>query len=142
MRYDRAVTTSPTHAGGVVIRIIDGAPHALVITARRNPDHWVLPKGHIEAGESAADAAVREVREEAGVIAELLEPVEDVRLRVGGEDQVIRYFLMRAPGDASAGEGRQALWLRARDAEERVSFAEARGTLRRGFAAWHSRGDR
>jgi len=36
-----------------------------------------LPKGHPEPGESAAEAAAREVREEAGVTAELIEPLGD-----------------------------------------------------------------
>jgi 8-oxo-dGTP pyrophosphatase MutT (NUDIX family) len=136
------MSLQPTHAGGVVIRTVAGTPHALVITARRNPNDWVLPKGHIEPGESAADAAVREVREEAGVDAELLEPVEDVRLRVGSEDQVIRYFLMRTDADARPHEGRQALWLPARAAEERLSFGEARATVRRGFDAYRRRAGR
>lgn len=124
-----------------MIRAIDGAPHALVITARRNPADWVLPKGHIEPGESAGEAAVREVREEAGVDAEVLEPLEDVRLRAGGEDQVVRFFLMRADRDAVPHEGRQARWLPSRAAEERLSFAEARATVRRGFDAYRRRGE-
>ena len=37
-----------------------------------------LPKGHPEAGETAAQAAAREVREEAGVAGELLESLGDV----------------------------------------------------------------
>ena len=38
---------------------------------------WDLPKGHIEAGESESDAALREVEEETGVVAEIVgnEPV-------------------------------------------------------------------
>ncbi len=43
-----------THAGGIVVRY-DGQPQYLIVTAKYNPDHWVLPKGHIEPGESLED---------------------------------------------------------------------------------------
>lgn len=52
-------------AGGVVVRD-DGA--MLMIRLR---DRWDLPKGHVEAGESDSVAALREVEEETGIIAEL-----------------------------------------------------------------------
>ena len=40
---------------------------------------WALPKGHIDAGESPAETAVREVREETGVEGRLVEKLGDVR---------------------------------------------------------------
>jgi 8-oxo-dGTP pyrophosphatase MutT (NUDIX family) len=40
---------------------------------------WALPKGQIDAGESAAETAVREVREETGVSGRLVEKLGDVR---------------------------------------------------------------
>ncbi len=51
------------------MRVVDGLPYAAVI-ARRNRSgklEWCLPKGHLEAGESAVEAARREIEEEAGV---------------------------------------------------------------------------
>lgn len=48
-------------AGGIVV-----APHGEVVMIRRS-GHWDLPKGHIEAGESAEVCAVREIEEETGV---------------------------------------------------------------------------
>ncbi len=60
-------------AGGVVVRDDE---LVVIVPTRRGP-HGVrvlgLPKGHPEQGESAAQAALREVREEAGVSGELLE---------------------------------------------------------------------
>ncbi len=47
-------------AGGIV-----ADPEGRVVMIRRN-DRWDLPKGHIEAGESAEDCAVREIGEETG----------------------------------------------------------------------------
>jgi ADP-ribose pyrophosphatase YjhB (NUDIX family) len=60
-------------AGGVVVRCDDVV---VIVPTRRGPGGVKvlgLPKGHPEAGESAAEGAVREVREEAGVSGELLE---------------------------------------------------------------------
>jgi 8-oxo-dGTP pyrophosphatase MutT (NUDIX family) len=65
-------------AGGVVVRNMRGRPY---IAAVRVKDGTVLalPKGHIDAGESSAEAAAREVREETGVEGSLVEKLEDVR---------------------------------------------------------------
>jgi 8-oxo-dGTP pyrophosphatase MutT (NUDIX family) len=54
-----------TSAGGVIYRRRDGVVHVLLI--RDAYQHWGLPKGHVEARESAADAALREVEEETGL---------------------------------------------------------------------------
>jgi 8-oxo-dGTP pyrophosphatase MutT (NUDIX family) len=66
-------------AGGVVLR--DGACVVIVPTRRAADGSKVLalPKGHPDPGESAADAALREVREEAGVTATVREKLGDVR---------------------------------------------------------------
>ena len=36
---------------------------------RHNGGHWSFPKGHVESGESEADTAAREIREETGLTA-------------------------------------------------------------------------
>jgi 8-oxo-dGTP pyrophosphatase MutT (NUDIX family) len=65
-------------AGGLVVRRMRGRPY---IAAVRVKDGTVLalPKGHIDPGESAAEAAEREVREEAGIRGELVEKLGDVK---------------------------------------------------------------
>lgn len=60
-------------AGGVVVR---GDDVVVIVPTRRGPGGIKvlgLPKGHPEDGESAAEGALREVREEAGVSGDLLE---------------------------------------------------------------------
>lgn len=54
-------------AGGVV----ESAGGELLMIRLR--ERWDLPKGHVEAGESGRMAAVREVEEETGVIAEIVD---------------------------------------------------------------------
>lgn len=65
--------------GGVVVR---GTETIVIVPTRRaarGAQVLALPKGHPENGESAADAALREVREEAGVETTVREKLGDVR---------------------------------------------------------------
>jgi ADP-ribose pyrophosphatase YjhB (NUDIX family) len=49
-------------AGGVVLN-----PKGLVLVVNQNNNSWSLPKGHLDEGESAREAARREIYEESGV---------------------------------------------------------------------------
>ncbi|MEA2428974.1 MAG: hypothetical protein QOF37_2602 [Thermoleophilaceae bacterium] len=85
-------------AGGVVVRRMRGK-HYVAAVRVKNGTVLALPKGHIEPGESAADAARREVREEAGIEGELQEKLGDVKYWYarGGERvfKVVSFFLLR-----------------------------------------------
>jgi 8-oxo-dGTP pyrophosphatase MutT (NUDIX family) len=73
------LTSTEFSAGGVVVR---DEKCVVIVPTRRAADGskvLALPKGHPEDGESAADAALREVREEAGVESRLVEKLGDVR---------------------------------------------------------------
>lgn len=118
---------NPTHAGGVVVRHrSDGLPELLLVTGRRHRDHWVLPKGHVDPGEVPETTAMREVREESGVIADVVAQLDDTEIDVGGEHQRIRWFLMEARDTLEDHELREVVWLDARSALERLTFADTR----------------
>ena len=59
-----------TSAGGVVYRKT-GSKIEFLIVQHSGHHRWVLPKGWIEKGEKKEETAVREVKEEAGVEAEI-----------------------------------------------------------------------
>lgn len=81
-------------AGGVVI---NDAGDVLLIRHRNGS--WVFPKGHIEAGESKVDAAVREVEEEAGVQSVVVDPCQTWQtayVNPRREGRRITWYLLRS----------------------------------------------
>src|SRR5437762_9539110 len=85
-------------AGGVVVRKLrNGWSFAAIRPAGKTV--WTLPKGIIARGDSAADTAVREVAEETGVEARLVEKLGDTRYVYtwAGERvfKVVSFFLLR-----------------------------------------------
>ena len=86
-------------AGGLVVRRFRGRPFVACIRVKEGT-LLALPKGNIDEGESAADTAVREVREETGLSAEVVEKLDDVKywyVRRGGPRvfKVVSFFLLR-----------------------------------------------
>jgi 8-oxo-dGTP pyrophosphatase MutT (NUDIX family) len=133
----RSVTPDgETHAGGVVYRQrwFDKCRY-LLVEARANPGRWVLPKGHIEPGESLRETAVREVHEEAGIWA-VIESDLGIRTFPAPDNTVrARFFLMRARGRGlKADRDRLHRWVRFEQAVALASFEETRELLRQAEA--------
>ena len=122
--------TSLTHAGGVVFRVSEGRREVLLVRSRNESHHWVFPKGHIEAGESPEETALREVREEAGSRAKVLAPVGECEFEMPGEWVRVRYFSMRYCGPCAASEERETKWCPIERALESLSFENDRQLLR------------
>jgi 8-oxo-dGTP pyrophosphatase MutT (NUDIX family) len=85
-------------AGGLVVRSFRGRPFLAAVRVKGGTV-LALPKGHIDRGESAEDAARREVREETGLEAEPVEKLGDIRYwysRGGGRVlKVVSFYLFR-----------------------------------------------
>ena len=85
-------------AGGLVV---DERGRVLLIRARdlRNQPVWTLPKGTLGPGESSADAALREVREETGYRCEVVRELDTATYWFQRDGQrirkTVRWFLMR-----------------------------------------------
>ena len=64
-------------AGGVAFRKQDGRIDVALISVGEE-NRWQLPKGLVDKGESTEDAAIREVREEAGIETEIMTRIDKV----------------------------------------------------------------
>ena len=114
-------------AGGIVVKD-EGGPKVLV-AQHSGHKGWDFPKGHVEAGESPEQAAVREVDEETGVKAEVVEKVGDSEYFYihDGEKifKTVTYFLMKYVGEGeatTAWETSDMVWLAPEEVSEKLTF--------------------
>jgi 8-oxo-dGTP pyrophosphatase MutT (NUDIX family) len=114
-------------AGGVVLRRFHGRPFVAVVRVR--DDVLALPKGHPDEGESAADAARREVREETGLEAELVEKLGDIRYWYARDEQrvmkIVSFFLFRYRSGSVSDHDHEveaAGWIPLEEATERLAY--------------------
>ncbi len=85
------------HSAGAVV-IVDGRCLAIRLVAR---PEWVLPKGHLEEGETAEAAAVREVREETGLEVRTIVRIGETRYSFGPDvrhRKLVEWFLAEQVG--------------------------------------------
>lgn len=117
------------------------AVRILLVTAKRDPSLWVLPKGHIEKGESEAETALRECEEEAGITGQLVGPVgTPLEFDNGREFVRVQYFLIRALSEAPHTDGRRKEWFEFDAAVVAVKFEETRDLLRHALKAINAAG--
>jgi 8-oxo-dGTP diphosphatase len=133
-------TRSEHSAGGVVIRRNEGGLDVALAArrTRRGDLAWGLPKGLVEKGEDPSQTAVREVQEETGLQAEILQPLGDISYWYVWEGERIRkkvtFFLMEAVGgDMSLHdyEMEEVRWFPLDQAPRKASYPSERDVLRR-----------
>ena len=98
----------------------------LLVRAKDQPDQWVLPKGHIEAGEAPGVTAVREVYEETGVWARPLNYNEVKEVKTPAETYKARFHLMEFIVQEKSPEGRKTGWFTKREVLAKLKFEESR----------------
>ena len=150
--YDRAVPPTPrpprrrlrrsdeTSAGGLVVYLDGGVPHGALIGRldRRGRLLWSLPKGHIEAGETSEDAAVREVAEETGIQGRVVAPLGTIKFWFVLNDRrvhkTVHHYLLLAEGGALSTadiEVAEVEWVPLAEIAERLAYADERRLVAR-----------
>jgi 8-oxo-dGTP pyrophosphatase MutT (NUDIX family) len=125
-----------TSAGGLVVDVADGGePRAALIGRldRRGRLLWSLPKGHVEAGETHEDTAVREVAEETGITGRVLAPLGTIDFWFVAEGRrvhkTVHHFLLLAQtGELSDDdiEVEQVEWVPLAELGDRLAYADER----------------
>ena len=129
-------------AGGVVVN--DDKEVVVIVPTRRSADGsrvLALPKGHPDGSESPVEAALREVREEAGVDAEVVDSLGEVRYWYQRDGRriakVVEFFLLRyVSGDVGDHdhEVEHARWIPAAQAVKSLTYAGERDMVRQALA--------
>lgn len=128
--------TAPTlvrAAGGAVWRR-GGAGLEVILVHRPKYDDWSLPKGKLDPGETSEEAAVREVAEEATVVARLGPELPTVQyVDPQGRPKVVRYWAMTVESGLASGDHEvdQADWFALPEAVSRLSYEHDRPVLLR-----------
>jgi 8-oxo-dGTP pyrophosphatase MutT (NUDIX family) len=82
-------------AAVIPFRIRDERVEIALITTLSGK-RWVIPKGSLDEGEQSRDAAIRETKEEAGLIGDVeRRPLGHYRFRRSNERYVVEVYLMR-----------------------------------------------
>lgn len=94
---------------------------------------WSLPKGHVEQGETAEDAAIREVEEETGIRGRVLAPLGTIDFWFVADDRRIHktvhhYLLEAASGELSDDdiEVVKVAWVPLPEVGDRLAYADER----------------
>ncbi len=136
----RLRTVSETSAGGLVVDRGRPDPHGALIGRldRRGRLLWSLPKGHVEAGETPEDAAIREVEEETGIRGHVVAKlgVIDFWFVAGGHrvHKTVHHFLLEADsGELSDAdiEVDEVAWVPLDQLPTRLAYDTERKLLRR-----------
>ena len=117
-------------AGGIVLR--QAEPPLIAVVRLRKRNEWVLPKGKLDDGETARDAAEREVLEETGHDVCVHEFLGTLVYESGGRSKIVHYWRMETSGEQAyelMDDVRAVDWLPLDAAVERLSRSYERAFL-------------
>ncbi len=127
-------------AGGIVFRKNGSEEQACYLLIKDCYNHWGFPKGHLEPGETPAKAALRETREETGLVSLTLQgPIRiiDWHFRFRGRyiHKFCHFFLFESPEGDPCPQQEEGItscqWCSFEEALAAISYDNARGVLKR-----------
>ena len=108
-------------AGAITFRQDKGELKILLIRSKKDPSKWIFPKGHIECDETAQQACIRELFEEAGVEGEIVGKAGDLEFMLKDKSYKVIYYLCRYLKKSGEGEaGRSPGWFGVEKAIEKL----------------------
>jgi 8-oxo-dGTP pyrophosphatase MutT (NUDIX family) len=137
-RGPKIPTTKEVSAGGVVYRRTNDGIEVVLASrrTRRGQLAWGLAKGGIEIGETREQAAIREVREETGLTADIEVDLGDTKYMYVWDDirirKTVHFFLMRHTGgnvDERDDEMEEIRWFPLDRAIKRAAYRGERDML-------------
>ena len=98
--------------------------------------HWDIPKGHMEAGETEQETAVREVKEETGVDVEIISDKKstlEYTVENGNLKEVVYFIAKKIGGEEKAQETEvsEIRWLAFDEAVEMLTYDNSKELLRK-----------
>lgn len=139
IKAEKIETREQISAGGVAFRLVDAGFEIAIISAAPS-GRWQLPKGIVDAGETPEIAALREVREEAGIETDLLEKIETIEYWYVGDygsgrsrfHKFVHFFLLKyRAGDVADHDAEviEARWVRPDEALKLLVFKSERNVV-------------
>ncbi|MSR64124.1 MAG: NUDIX hydrolase [Planctomycetes bacterium] len=112
----------------------NGGRLEIALITRRTGDSWIVPKGHVEAGETPRQSARREATEEAGLLGKMgIRPLGSYEYSKGREPHFVLVFLLLVTRELrswSEDDVREREWIRIERAIKRVRERGLRQLLR------------
>jgi len=141
MEKPKIPTLEQISAGGVAFRLTDSEWEVAIVAVKPSL-RWQIPKGIIDAGEREEQAALREVREEAGIDCELIEKIDTVEYwyfaTARGErvryHKFVHFFLLKyIAGDAADHDHEiaEARFVRIDEAVEMLAFKSEKDIVKK-----------
>jgi 8-oxo-dGTP pyrophosphatase MutT (NUDIX family) len=126
---------SISQAGAIAFRENNGKAQVLLVRSKKDPSHWIFPKGHVEIGESLEITSSRELFEEAGIEGSIIAKAGELEFSYGDRSYHVTYYLHKFQKVLGCGElGREPQWFNIEDALNSIVFLNSRELLCRSLS--------